>query len=151
MKRSMSWMSLLRRTRRPIRHGYRHAGWLSKRLIGILMRRFKVICRVLGENATGFEPLLYTKEVDGETEYRVFSRPQVKHSVATGRILDYLQLALPGPPCRHLLSGVLPLHPRLPVSPPRTDVLLRTLKPLLWSRRHRFIGPIVVSLRRGRV
>jgi uncharacterized protein len=37
------------------------------RVIGILMRRFNDICRMFGEKATGFEPLLYTSEVDGET------------------------------------------------------------------------------------
>jgi yecA family protein len=31
------------------------------------MRRFNDICRMLGENGAGFEPLLYTREVDGET------------------------------------------------------------------------------------
>jgi uncharacterized protein len=39
------------------------------RIFGILMRRFNDICRMFGENATGFEPLLYTREVDGETEW----------------------------------------------------------------------------------
>jgi uncharacterized protein len=33
------------------------------------MRRFNDICRMFRENATGFEPLLYTREVDGETEW----------------------------------------------------------------------------------
>jgi uncharacterized protein len=39
----------------------------AERIIGILLRRFNDICRMFGENATGFEPLLYTSEVDGET------------------------------------------------------------------------------------
>lgn len=45
--------------------------------------------------------------------YRLFPRlcPEVKRSVAAGRVLDYLQLAPPGYPCRYLLSGVLPFHP----------------------------------------
>jgi uncharacterized protein len=41
----------------------------AERIIGILMRRFNDICRMFGENAAGFEPLLYTREVDGETEW----------------------------------------------------------------------------------
>ncbi len=38
----------------------------AKRIIGILMHRFNDICRMFGENAAGFEPLLYTREVDGK-------------------------------------------------------------------------------------
>jgi uncharacterized protein UPF0149 len=41
----------------------------AQRIIGILMRRFNDICRMFGEKATGFEPLLYTKEVNGETKW----------------------------------------------------------------------------------
>jgi uncharacterized protein len=41
----------------------------AERIIGILMRRFNNICLMFGENAAGFEPLLYTREVDGETEW----------------------------------------------------------------------------------
>jgi uncharacterized protein len=39
----------------------------AERIIAILLRRFNDIGRMFGENATGFEPLLYTREVDGET------------------------------------------------------------------------------------
>jgi uncharacterized protein len=39
----------------------------AERFMAILMRRFNDICRMLGENGTGFEPLLYAREVDGET------------------------------------------------------------------------------------
>ena len=39
----------------------------AERIITLLMRRFNDICRMFGENATDFEPLLYTREVDGET------------------------------------------------------------------------------------
>ena len=39
----------------------------AERIIALLMRRFNDICRMFGENATDFEPLLYTREVDGET------------------------------------------------------------------------------------
>jgi uncharacterized protein len=38
----------------------------AERFMAILMRRFNDICRMLGEHGTGFEPLLYTREVDGE-------------------------------------------------------------------------------------
>jgi yecA family protein len=41
----------------------------AERIIGILMHRFNDICRMFGENAAGFEPLLYTREVDGKTEW----------------------------------------------------------------------------------
>src|SRR5229473_3983958 len=41
----------------------------AERIIGILMRRFNDIRRMFGEAATGFEPLLYTREVDGETKW----------------------------------------------------------------------------------
>jgi uncharacterized protein len=41
----------------------------AERIIGILIHRFDDICRMFGENAASFEPLLYTKEVDGETEW----------------------------------------------------------------------------------
>lgn len=41
----------------------------AKRIIGILMRRFNDISRMFGEEATGFEPLLYTREADGETKW----------------------------------------------------------------------------------
>jgi uncharacterized protein len=39
----------------------------AERFMAILMRRFNDICRMLGEHGTGFEPLLYTREVEGET------------------------------------------------------------------------------------
>jgi uncharacterized protein len=41
----------------------------AESILGILMRRFNDICRMFGEDATGFEPLLYTKEVNGETKW----------------------------------------------------------------------------------
>jgi len=41
----------------------------AKHIIVILMRRFNDISRMFGEAPTGFEPLLYTREVDGETEW----------------------------------------------------------------------------------
>jgi uncharacterized protein len=41
----------------------------AERIIGILMHRFNDICRMFGESAAGFEPLLYTREVDGKTEW----------------------------------------------------------------------------------
>jgi uncharacterized protein len=37
------------------------------RIFGILMRRFNDIRRMFGEHGTGFEPFLYTREVEGET------------------------------------------------------------------------------------
>jgi uncharacterized protein len=40
----------------------------AERIIGTLMRRFNEISRMFGEEATGFEPLLYTRAVDGETK-----------------------------------------------------------------------------------
>jgi uncharacterized protein len=43
------------------------SGVQAERIIGLLLRRFNDICRMLGESGTGFEPLLYTREVDGET------------------------------------------------------------------------------------
>jgi len=39
----------------------------AERIMAILMRRFNDICRMLGEHGTGFEPLLYKREVKGET------------------------------------------------------------------------------------
>lgn len=39
----------------------------AERIISLLLRRFNDICRILGESSTGFEPLLYTREVEGET------------------------------------------------------------------------------------
>lgn len=41
----------------------------AERIIGLMMRRFNDICRALRESATGFEPLLYASEVDGETKW----------------------------------------------------------------------------------
>lgn len=41
----------------------------AEHTIGILVRRFNDICRMFGENATGFEPLLYAREVGGKTEW----------------------------------------------------------------------------------
>jgi uncharacterized protein len=37
-------------------------------MVGLLMRRYNDILRMFGEKGTGFEPLLYAQEVDGETE-----------------------------------------------------------------------------------
>ncbi len=37
-------------------------------MVGLLMRRYNDIVRMFGDKGTGFEPLLYTQEVDGETE-----------------------------------------------------------------------------------
>ena len=37
-------------------------------MVGLLMRRYNDIVRMFGEKSTGFEPLLYTQEVDGEME-----------------------------------------------------------------------------------
>jgi uncharacterized protein len=39
----------------------------AERIIGILMRRFNDISRMFGDNATGFEPILHTREVGEET------------------------------------------------------------------------------------
>ena len=38
----------------------------AERIIGIVMRRFNDIRRMFGESAAGFEPILYTREVEGK-------------------------------------------------------------------------------------
>jgi yecA family protein len=35
----------------------------AERMIGLLLRRMKTISRIFGESSSGFEPLLYEREV----------------------------------------------------------------------------------------